>query len=182
VYVDNTALAMTVATMITDCLAGDETLDCADKTLDVVLVNDGNSDPAANGLGSFFSDTGTPVGTYHHSGGPKGLALVPSQMIFAEPYPKNVTNYFTPSAIAAIQKWLKNPSRLPADLISSAASGRLNEATFRGRSPDATSAEKSRSQTLSRRMSLPPMPSAIAPSLVCLTLARPPTIPPGGQG
>jgi len=128
VYVDNTALAMTVATMITDCLAGDETLDCADKTLDVVLVNDGNSDPAANGLGSFFSDTGTPVGTYHHSGGPKGLALVPSQMIFAEPYPKNVTNYFTPSAIAAIQKWLKNPSRLPADLISSAASGRLNEA------------------------------------------------------
>jgi len=100
VYVDNTALAMTVATMITDCLAGDETLDCADKTLDVVLVNDGNSDPAANGLGSFFSDTGTPVGTYHHTGGPKGLALVPSQMIFAEPYPKNFTNYFTPSAIA----------------------------------------------------------------------------------
>ena len=91
---------MTVATMITDCLAGDETLDCADKTLDVVLVNDGNSDPADNGLGSFFSDTGTPVGTYNHSGGPKGLALVPSQMIFAEPYPKNFTNYFTPSAIA----------------------------------------------------------------------------------
>ncbi|EOD04697.1 hypothetical protein EMIHUDRAFT_453806 [Emiliania huxleyi CCMP1516] len=103
VYVDNTALAMTVATMITDCLAGDETLDCADKTLDVVLVNDGNSDPAANGLGSFFSDTGTPVGTYHHTGGPKGLALVPSQMIFAEPYPKNFTNYFTPSAIAAVK-------------------------------------------------------------------------------
>ena len=123
-YAENTALPLTLAKMQRDCGAGamrcptgtgrrsepraphtpalstDQDSACLGEPLDVVLVNDGNSDPAANGLGSFFSDTGTPVGTYHHTGGPKGLALVPSQMIFAEPYPKNVTNYFTPSAIA----------------------------------------------------------------------------------
>jgi len=139
VYVENTALAMTIATMIRDCEAGDATLDCRDKSFDIILVNDGDKNPTFNGLGPFFSDTGKPVGS-RVVAGPGGLTMVPSPMIFAEKYPRTADseckldgspcwiNYYTSTGIADFFGSLDDPLRLPDEIISGIANGRLGAA------------------------------------------------------
>lgn len=97
VYVDNTALAMTIATMIADCEAGDESLACTNKELDVIVVNDGDSsNPGSNGLGDFFSEekggAAHPVGKYK-TAEDFPYTTVPSAHIFAEAYPSNWVTY-----------------------------------------------------------------------------------------
>ena len=123
VYSDNTALLMTLATMIHDC-ERDAAIDCRSKTLDLVLINDGDSsEPATNKLGHFFSDFGSPVGSFEQTA---WYSSVPSRWVFAEEYPppEAWTRYFTPGA-AQFEAF--DPSEVPSDIISGIANGRLSE-------------------------------------------------------
>jgi len=125
VYVDNTAMIMTLANMIYDC-EHDVTVDCRDRKLDLVLINDDDSSqPSTNAIGPMFRDYGVPVGSFEPSG---MFTSVPSRRIFAEDYPspERWTRYFTPGADTHPFKDFQ-PSRLPAEIISGLANGRLAE-------------------------------------------------------
>jgi len=114
-YTDNSGLAMTLATAMADCEAGRSRMDCSERTIDVLLVDDSPFDaPRTNDLGRFFSDSGTPPGDFSQL--PPFWARVPGLTLFAEPYPRNWSQYsFAEDEVRHVQN---NPFVSAADLPS----------------------------------------------------------------